>query len=88
MSKGNTEKGKTQSDISLKSRRLPYGLNSRCLLGTPYREFAMAANRQDTVSSLLNEAIRLLSNDTNDTNQAQLNRESSSHSQRVAENFR
>ena len=48
----------------------------------------MAANGQDTVSSLLNEAIRLLSNDTNDTNQAQLNRESSSHSQRVAENFR
>ena len=48
----------------------------------------MAANRQDTVSSLLNEAIRLLSNDTNDTNQAELNRESSSHSQGVADNFR
>ena len=47
----------------------------------------MAANRQETVSSLLNQAIRLLSNDTN---QEQENSEpsSQSYSQRVADNFR
>ena len=47
----------------------------------------MAANRQETVSSLLNQAIRLLSNDTN---QEQENSEpsSQSYSQRAADNFR
>ena len=40
MSKGSTEKGKKKKKyISLKGRRLPSGLNSRCLLGTPHREF-------------------------------------------------
>ena len=47
----------------------------------------MAANRQETVSSLLNQTIRLLSNDTN---QEQETREpsSQSYSQRVADNFK
>ena len=46
----------------------------------------MATNRQETVSLLVNQAIRLLNNDTN---QEQENREASSqsYSQRVADNF-
>ena len=39
MTKFNNLKNAEQKDISLKGRRLPRGLNSRCLLGTPHREF-------------------------------------------------
>lgn len=45
---------------------------SRCLLGTPHREFKMAANKQEMVSSLLNHTTHLLSNNrSNNTNQQQ-----------------
>ena len=45
-------------------------LTYSCLLGTPHREFKMAANEQEMVLSLLNHATRLLSNNrSNNTNQ-------------------
>ena len=68
---GSTEKGKKIK------RHLAKELNSGFLLGTPHRELKIAANRQETVSSLLNQAMRLLSNDKGNTNQQRENREPS-----------
>ena len=43
---------------------------SHCLLGTPHREFKMAANEPEMVLSLLNHTTCLLSNNrSNNTNQ-------------------
>ena len=71
--KCSTEKGKKQKDFSQKNITQKTSVGSELELSagnsTPC-DFKMAANRQETVSPLLNQAIRLLSNDrSNDTNQ-------------------
>ena len=47
----------------------------------------LAANRQEAVSSFLNQAIRLLSKDTNQEQETS-EPSSQSYSQRVTDNFR
>ena len=104
MKKGNTQIGRMQKvkcrteKAKKQKRHLVKSITQKTSAGTQLALFAgnftlwvQNGNRQETVSSLLNQAIRLLSNDrSNYTNQQQEHRKpySQCYSHRVADNFR